>query len=102
MEWLRLRSASAVWHAAGCVVIDTTRDVFKNFFRYPIDLLMLTSPLLKKLNQSVATGNTLIACELLVTSGFSPFVVTEETVCRVTKRIGNIATSLRELKGPCQ
>ena len=43
----------------------------------------------------------MIACELLVTSGFLPLVVTEETVCRVTKRIGNIATSLRELKGPC-
>ena len=36
VEWLRLRSASAVWHAAVCVVIDTTRDVFKTFFRYPI------------------------------------------------------------------
>jgi hypothetical protein len=58
VEWLRLRSASAVWHAAGYVVIDTTRDVFKNFFRYPNDLSMLTPPLLKKLNQSVAKGNT--------------------------------------------
>jgi hypothetical protein len=37
----------------------TQRVMFlKNFFRYPNDLSMLTPPLLKKLNQSVATGNT--------------------------------------------
>lgn len=43
------RMLLAVWHLGGCVVIDTRPDAFKNFFRHPINLTVLTPETLKLL-----------------------------------------------------
>ena len=47
------RMLLAVWHLGGCVVIDTRPDAFKNFFRHPINLTVLTPEMLKLLDSIV-------------------------------------------------
>ena len=82
------RMPSAVWHTGGCVVMDTRRDAFNNFFHYAIDLSILTPPMLKELIHSSDHGVTHNNCELLVTSGFLPIELAEETARHVTKKLG--------------
>jgi acyl-coenzyme A synthetase/AMP-(fatty) acid ligase len=82
------RMPSAVWHTGGCVVMDQRRDAFNNFFHYAIDFSILTPPMLKELIHSSYHGEAHNNCELLVTAGFLPIELAEETARRLTKKVG--------------
>jgi acyl-coenzyme A synthetase/AMP-(fatty) acid ligase len=90
---------SAVWHTGGCVVIDTRRDPFKNFFRRAIDLSILTPSMLRELVHSRGTGSIRNGCEILVAAGFLPKELAQETARRVTNRVG-ISYGATELATP--
>jgi acyl-CoA synthetase (AMP-forming)/AMP-acid ligase II len=85
---LGFRMPSAVWHAGGCVVMDNRRNPLGDFFRCAVDLSVLTPSMLKELVQSLGPGPTHDSCELLIASGFLAMDLADETVRRVTKRIG--------------
>ena len=63
---------SAVCYTGGCVVMDTTGDAVKNFFRYRLDLSIVTPVALKELVRAHQYEPSHDECELLVTSGFLP------------------------------
>ena len=90
---------SAVWHTGGCVVMDSERDLYKNFFRRAIDLSILTPSMLRELVQSLGTGSIHNGCEILVAAGFLPIELAQETTRRVTNRIG-ISYGATELATP--
>jgi acyl-coenzyme A synthetase/AMP-(fatty) acid ligase len=92
------RMPLAVWHIGGCVVMDTRSDI-NDFFRYAVDLSIITPSVLKQLIQSPGTEPSHDSCELLITSGFLPLELAEETVRRVTKKIG-ISYGSTELATP--
>ena len=78
---------AAVWHSGGTVVMDTRKNPFKNFFRYPIGLTILTPPMLRELTNSLE-GPTHDDCELLVTAGFLPIELEQRAIALVTKNVG--------------
>ena len=90
---------SAVWHTGACVVMDTTGDAIDNFFRYRIDLSIVTPVMLKELVQAHRHGPNHDECELLVTSGFLPIELAQEAVRLLTKKIG-ISYGSTELATP--
>ena len=90
---------SAAWHTGASVVMDTRGDAVKNFFRYRIDLSILTPAALKELLQSNSRGANHEDCELLVTSGFLPLEVAQQTARQLTKKIG-ISYGSTELATP--
>jgi acyl-coenzyme A synthetase/AMP-(fatty) acid ligase len=81
------RMPSAVWHAGGCVVMDHRPDLSKSFFRHGVNLAVLLPAMLKRLVQSLGPGPNYDDCELVVSGGFLPMALAEETVRRVTKRV---------------
>jgi acyl-CoA synthetase (AMP-forming)/AMP-acid ligase II len=87
---------SAVWQVGGCVVM-TARPT--EFFRYPIDFSIIGPAALKELLRSLDTGSTHDNCELMVGGGFLPLELAEETVRRVTRKLG-ILYSSTELAAP--
>ena len=94
------RMPSAVWHTGGCVVMDTSRDLFRRFFDHKIDLSILTPPMHKELVQSFTENRPAQNdCELIIAAGFLPFDLAEETIRRVTRRleVGYGATELGTL-----
>ena len=82
------RMPLAVWHQGGCVVIDSRRDAFENFFRHPVTLTILTPEMLKLLVHSYGQQSRHDECEVFLTSGFLPVDLAEQTVRCVTKRLG--------------
>jgi acyl-coenzyme A synthetase/AMP-(fatty) acid ligase len=83
------RTPSAIWHAGGCVVMDFRNDLLKYFFRYPVNLSIMSPVMLKGLVRSQGSGPSHDNFELLVTSGFLPAALAEEAIRCVTKRLGN-------------
>jgi acyl-coenzyme A synthetase/AMP-(fatty) acid ligase len=79
----------AVWHAGGCVVMDFRNDLLKYFFRYPVNLSLISPVTLKGLVRSQGPGPRHDDCELLVSLGFLPAALAEEAMRCVTKRLGN-------------
>ena len=90
---------SAVWHAGGCVVMDTRSDAIANFFRYPIDFSIIGPQALRQLVQSAQAGAKHNNCELLVASGFLTNELAEEAVRLVTGNLGVLYSST-ELGAP--
>ncbi len=93
------RVPSAVWHVGGCVIMDSRPSIWSSFFRHPFDLSIVTPPMLKELNKAYGGGPPRDQCEILVTAGFVPTELAEETVRRLTPRIG-IAYGSTELAAP--
>lgn len=77
-----------VWYAGGCVVMDTRRDAFNNFFRHGVSLSIVTPSMLKEIVVSPALGARYDNCELLIAGGFLPIELAKETVRRVTNQVG--------------
>lgn len=79
----------AVWHAGGCVVMDTRRDAFNNFLHHNINLSIITPSMLKDIvASSPAIGSKYNNCELLIAGGFLPIELAKEAARRVTARVG--------------
>ena len=90
---------SAVWHAGGCVVMDTSSDALANFFRYPVDFSIIGPSALREVVQSAQGGVRHDNCELLVASGFLPTELAADAVRLVTTKLG-ILYSSTELAAP--